>query len=360
MHRYFGARQEKDQTLSTLTSRRIDAPDDHAELFTSMYEQGITDGLPVIPPTEQYVERMINSVKLPAQQVIAAIPPDSEPATVEKLAICAVMAGCLPEYFPVVIAAIRALMDQQFNLLAVQATTNPVSPVLVINGPVRKRIGINSGRGCMGSGFRANATIGRAVRLALVNLGGARPGDVSKSIHGMPGRFTFCFGELEEDSPWDPLHVDLGYQRDQSTVTVFGGQGTQNFYAGFRKPESIVHMVADGMACYGNNGYIMCAGNPLLVLTPGHAKVFADHGWSKKRVKQALFERTSIPLSQVAEEPCLSNPHYREWDRSRSIQLCRTADDIVILVAGGPEAYHITYIPSFGYTAMATAPIEVV
>lgn len=154
----------------------------------------------------------------------------------------------------------------------------------------------------MGSGFRANATIGRAVRLALVNLGGARPGDVSKSIHGMPRRFTFCFGEMEEDSPWDPLHVDLGYERAQSTVTVFGGQGTQKFYAGYRKPESIVHMVADGMACYGNNGYIMCAGNPLVVLTPGHARVFADHGWEKKRVKQALFERTIVPLSRVAKE----------------------------------------------------------
>ena len=324
-----------------------------------MYDEGITDGLPVIPPTEKYVERMIDYVKLPAHQVIASIPPESEPATVEKLAIAAVMAGCLPEYFPVVIAAIRALMERQFNLLAVQGTTNPVSPVLVINGPIRKRIGLNSGRGCMGSGFRANATIGRAVRLALVNLGGARPGEVSKSIHGMPGRFSFCFGEMEEESPWDPLHVDLGYDHEQSTVTVFGGQGTQNVYAGYRKPESIVHMVADGMACYGNNGYITGTGNPLVVLTSGHAKVFADHGWEKRRVKEALFERTTIPLSQVTEEKSLSNPHYRNWDRSRSIQLCQTPDDIVILVAGGPEAYHITYIPSFGYTAMATKQIDV-
>ena len=342
-----------------LASPRIEGPDDIAELFGDMVGKGLTDGLPVIPPLEKYVRAMIDHVGLPPDQVIANIPPEGGPATVEKLAVNAVMAGCLPEYFPVVIAAIRALAEPKYNLLGVQTTTNPVSPVLVVNGPIRRRIGIHCGRGCMGPGFRANATIGRAVKLALLNIGGCPPGDVSKSIHGYPGRFSFCFGELEEESPWEPFHVELGYRREQSTVTVFGGQGTQNLYACFLTPESIVHMVANGMACYGNNGYLRGTGNPVVVFSPGHARIFAEHGWDKARIKKELFPRTLIPLSGLPEEKQISHPIYNDWDRSRSIQLCRRPEDIAILVAGGPEAYHVTYIPSFSSTEMVTQLIEI-
>ena len=345
--------------LSALTSTRIDGPDDIYALFGDMCAQGITDGLPVIPPTEKYVRAMVDYVGLPANREIAVIPPEGGMATVEKVAVNAVMAGCLPEYFPVVIAAIKALAEPRYNLLGVQTTTNPVSPVLVINGPIRNSIGVACGRGCMGNGFRANATIGRAVKLALRNIGGCIPGDVSKSIHGMPGRYSFCFGELEEESPWQPFHVEMGYPPEQSTVSVFGGQGTQNLYACFLTPESIIHMVADGMRCYGNNGYLRGSGNPVVVISPGHAKVFAQHGWNKAKIKQELFKHTYIPLSQVAAEPQLSHPHYGDWDRSRRIPLCRQAEDIVILVAGGAEAYHVTYIPSFGSTDMVIQAIDI-
>lgn len=344
--------------MTLLTSPRLEGPDDMAALFSDMYGKGITDGLPVIPPREEYVQAMIAQVKLPPDQIIAIIPPEGGPATVEKLAANAVMAGCLPEYFPVVIAAIRALAEPRYNLLGIQTTTNPVTPVLVVNGPIRREIGIHAGRGCMGPGFRANATIGRAVKLALLNIGGCPPGDVSKAIHGFPGRFTFCFGELEEESPWQPLHVELGFQRQDSTVTVFGGQGTQNLYACFRRPESIVHMVADGMACYGNNGYMRGSGNPLVVFSPGHAQVFAEHGWDKTRIREELFQRTLVPLAGIAEERQLSHPVYHDWDASRSIPLCREAGDIMIVVAGGPEAYHVTYIPSFASTDRVTCKID--
>lgn len=344
---------------SALASARIEGLDDIAQFFGDLYGKGLTDGLPVIPPLEKYVRAVIDYVGLPPEQLIATIPPEGGPATVEKLAINTVMAGCLPEYFPVVIAAIRALAEPRYNLLGVQTTTNPVAPVLVVNGPVRKQIGIHCGRGCMGPGFRANATIGRAVKLALLNIGGCPPGDVSKSIHGFPGRYTFCFGELEEESPWEPFHVELGYQREQSTVTVFGGQGTQNLYACFLTPESIIHMVADGMACYGNNGYLRGTGNPVVVFSPGHAGIFAEHGWDKARIKKELFQRTLIPLAQIADERQLSHPIYNDWDRSRSIQLCRKPEDIVILVAGGPEAYHVTYLPSFSSTDRVTQMIEI-
>ena len=330
-----------------LTSKRINGPDDIAALFTYMCEQGMTDGLPVIPPLEQYVMAMIEYVGLPADQLIAVIPPGGGMATVEKLAVNSVMAGCLPEYFPVVIAAIKAASDPRFNLLGIQTSTNPAAPVLVVNGPIRNQIGVACGRGCMGSGFRANATIGRAVRLALRNIGSCWPGDVAKSTHGFPGRFTFCFGELEEESPWEPFHVEMGFRSEQSTLSLFAGQGTQSMYASFDKPEGIVHMAAQGMRCYGNNGYLRVAGTPVLVITPGHARIFAAAGWDKKRIKQELFRLTPIPLSEISEERQASRPIYEDWDQRRSVNLCHSAENIVILIAGGTEPYHLTFIPAF-------------
>ena len=317
------------------------------EFFTHITRLGITDGLPVIPPTPARVAEMVDYVRREPGEIIGIIPPGGGAATVETLAVNAVMAGCMPQYFPVIIAAVEAVCEPAFDLLGIQTTTNPVTPVIVVNGPIRNQIGIHCGRGCMGPGFRANATIGRAVKLALMNIGACLPGDASKSIHGYPGRFTFCFGEAEEESLLVPLHVERGYSRDQSTVAVFGGQGTQSMYASFTKPEGIVHMVADGMRCYGNNGYLRGIGTPVVVVTPGHARIFAEAGWDKARIRQELFKLTPIPLSQVSTERQVAHPIYENWDRSRDLQVCKSADNIVILVAGGPEPYHLTYIPGF-------------
>lgn len=343
--------------MAALKSRKLHGPQDVGGLFTDMVRRGYTDGLPVIPPTERAVRAMIDYVGLASDERIVLIAPRQGAATVEKLAINAVMAGCLPEYFPVVIAAVKAITQPQFNLLGVQATTAAASPVLIINGPIRNAIDINCRRGCMGPGFRANATIGRAVRLILLNIGGGKPGEVDKANHGMPGKFTFCFGELEEETPWQPLHVDHGYESEQSTVTAVAGLGTQPLHATFRTPESVIHMVADGMACYGN-GYLRGTGNPVVVFTPGFGRMFAEHGWTKKRVQEELFERTKIPLSRLPQERQLANPVYSDWERSRSIQLCREPDDILIVIAGGPEAYQVTYISVFPSSLMAISRID--
>ena len=338
---------------------RIDVPDDPAELFDFMVEAGYTDGLPVIPPTERYVRAMIDYVGRPGDEVVAVIAPEGGIATVEKLAINAVMAGCRPEYFPVVIAAVRAVADPAFDLLGIQTTTNPVAPMIVINGPVRARIGIACGRGCMGSGFRANATIGRAVRLALRNIGACPPGEVSKSIHGMPGRFTFCFGELEEASPWPPYHVERGFEAQQSTVSVFGATGTLNIWNGFTTPEAILHMLADAMRHYGANGYLRSTSIPVVVMGPGHARIFGDAGWDKTRIKRALYEMTALPLARIPAERQISRPAYEGRDRSESINLCRSPEDIVVLVAGGPEPYHMVYVPGFTHPeSLITYPVE--
>ncbi len=342
--------------MSGLASKRFRVHGDVRAVFDDMYKRGLTDGLPVIPPTAEAVQEMLDHAGLEAGQPIAEVPPKCAVATAEKVAINAVMAGCLPEYFPVVVAALKAVVQPGFNLLSIQTTTNPASPVLVVNGPIRARLDINCGRGCMGPGWRANATIGRALHLVLLNIGDCPPGDVDKAIHGMPGKFTFCFGELEEESPWDPLHVEMGYQREQSTVTAFAGQGTQNLYATLQQAENIIHMLADGMRCYGNNDFFRATGSPLVVITPGHAKVFASQGWDKPRIKAALFERTQIPRAYIPEtQP--SGPVYADYPPERMCQIARRPEDIRIVVAGGPEAYHITYIPSFGTNDACTAEI---
>ena len=344
--------------MAALTSQRFQAPSDFGAVFSDMYRRGFTDGLPVIPPTAEAVQALLDYAGVEPGRLVGILPPEGGPATAEKLAINAVMAGCLPEYFPVVIAAVQAIADPKFNLLGIQTTTNPVGPVLVVNGPIRAQLDINCARGCLGPGRRSNATIGRAVRLAMLNIGGCPPGDVDKAIHGMPGKFSFCFGELEEESPWDPLHVERGFERQQSTVTAFGGQGTQNIYAAFLEPENLIHMLADAMAVYGNNGYLRAVGNPLVIFSPGHANIFAQAGWSKARIRQELFERTLIPRSYIPKQAQLSRPIYTDYPPERMCQLCNAPEDIVIVVAGGPEAYHFTYVPSFGTTEMSSALID--
>ncbi len=327
-------------------------------VFDDMYRRGFTDGLPVIPPTEDAVRQMLEAGGVEPSQLIAVLPPEGGPATAEKIAINSVMAGCRPEYFPVVLAAIRAVADPKFNLLGIQTTTNPVGPVLIINGPVRNSLDINSGRGCLGTGWRANATIGRALRLCMLNIGGCAPGDVDKAIHGMPGKFSFCFGEAEEESPWEPFHVENGFARDESTVTAVAGQGTQNIYAAFHDPVAIITMVADAMAVYGNNGYLRAEGNPLVIFTPGHARIFADAGWTKKRIRAELFERTKIPRGRIPRAVQLSKPIYLDFDDSRLCLLCPDEDSILIVVAGGPEPYHVTYVPNFGTTLFSIEKIQ--
>ena len=336
----------------------LDLPDDPLAFFDRIEALGLTDGLPVIPPLPAYVDQMLAAAGLPADEPVASVPPEGSVATVAKLAVSAVMAGCRPEYFAVVVAAMRALATPRYNLLAVQTTTNPVTPVLVVNGPVRTRIGLACGRGCLGNGFRANATIGRAIKLALLNLGGCTPGEVSKATHGFPGRYAFCFGELEEQSPWLPMSTDLGHDAGRDTVTVFAAQGTQSVYACFLQAESILHMLADGMRCYGNNGYRRSTGNPVVVLSPGHARIFHEQGWDKPRIREALWRMTHIPLAQMNTEPQLSPSAYDALeDGSGSVALCARPEDIAIVVAGGPEAYHLTYLPSFSSSDTVTVAI---
>jgi hypothetical protein len=343
-----------------LISRRHEVPDDPEAVFEYALAQGWSDGLPLIPPTPERVERMLAATSRDPQSVVARLDPRQGEATVERIAINVVMAGCAPEYLPVVLAAIEAVADPAFNLNGIQATTNPVGPLLIVSGPIRARIGINSGRNALGPGCRANATIGRAVRLCLINIGGGVPGEVDKAILGMPGKYTFCLGENEEESPWEPLHVERGLRSEESAVTAVGAQGTNNVLILSGHAEDALALAADAMATMGNNNVLLGAGNPVVFFSPGHARQFVAQGFATKRaVREFLFQRARIPIDRFPPREVLPTKPLRERAIvDGAVCAIREPDDLLVVVAGGPEPYHITYCPSFGETLAVTKRIE--
>ena len=345
--------------MAPLVSRRYEVPEDPEAIFEWALAQGWSDGLPLIPPTPERVERMLAATSHEPQSVMVRLDPRQGEATVEKVAINAVMAGCAPEYLPVVLAAVETVGDPGFNLNGIQATTNPVAPLLIVNGPIRQRIGINSGRNALGPGCRANATIGRALRLCLLNIGGGVPGEIDKAILGMPGKYTFCLGENEEESPWEPLHVERGFAPGDSTVTAVGVQGTNNILILSGRAEDALLLTADAMATMGNNNVLLGGGNPVVFFSPGHARQFVEQGFATKRaVRQFLFEHARIPINRFPPHEVLPTKPMRERAIINDVVCAiREPNDLLLAVAGGPEPYHITYCPSFGDTLAVTKRI---
>ena len=283
---------------ATLGSRRIRLPagDDP---FEFMAAQGLDDGLPVVPPTEERVLRMLQGTTRPASEVVAHVPPNLAPATVEKVAVNAVMAGCRPEYLAVVIAATEAACTDAFNLHGVLATTYFATPVIVVNGPIRHEIGLNCGGNLFGQGFRANATIGRALQLLVRNVGGGRPGGVDMSTLGQPGKFTCCVGENEEESGWEPLHVERGFAPNASTVTLFAGEAPRairdQLSRTARSLGASIGLCLDAMA----HPKLHHMGEVLLVVSPEHARTFARDGYSKTDLRARIQEVTARPLREL-------------------------------------------------------------
>jgi len=271
-----------------LSARRIEigAAEDEIE---AMYERGWSDGLPLVPPTEERVLRMLQGTARDPKEVVGLAPPDLAPATVEKIAINAVMAGCKPEYLPVVLAAVEAVLDERFAMHGVLATTMFVGPVLVVNGPVRRQIGMNARGNALGQGNRANATIGRAVQLVIRNVGGGRPQEVDRATLGNPGKYTYCFAEDEEGSCWEPLSVERGLAAGVSAVTAFAGYGLQGVVdQKSRTPESLSRNFAECLkAIYSVKLAPAC--DAILVVCPEHERVYREAGWSKQRVYEELY-----------------------------------------------------------------------
>jgi hypothetical protein len=335
--------------------------DEVQELFLA---RGWTDGLPVIPPTEARVEAMLSGVAIDRSASIGSIPPLRGEATVELIAANAVMAGCDPSYMPVIVAAVRAVLDPAFNLFGVQPTTHPAAPLLVVNGPAIERLDLNAGAGAFGPGRRANATIGRALRLILMNVGGARPGELDKATLGHPGKYSYCIAENEGASPWGPLHVERGFAPEDSTVTVIPAEAPHNINDHTsRTGEGLLMSVAGAIAQAGanNNWY---DGDILLVLSPEHAHTLAADGFTKEAVKEYVFEHARTPMATWSEDqqeirfrrkwPDL----YRDADAAQTlIPIVRSPERVNVIVAGGPGK-HSMHIPTIGIGVSVTRRID--
>ena len=290
--------------------------DETEDLIEACYENGWTDGLPVVPPTPERVEGMLSGTDRDPDELIAAVPPKWGRATVEKVAINAVMAGCKPAYLPLILTAVEAMTNEQFNLHGVQVTTSHVGPMLVVNGPVRKQLEINDGFNLFGQGYRANATIGRALRLICTNIGGALPGELDRAAFGHAGKYTCCIAEKEEASPWDAMHVDRGFQADDSTITVFAAAGPQTVNDhGSNTAESILNTISENIAAPGNS-----SGETLLVIGVEHAKTISEDGFSKADVRRYIADTTQ---------------QY-------------SAEDLLLMVAGGPAGRWTIVVPGWG------------
>ena len=338
------------------------APDDLLEFQSFMMERGWGDGLPLIPATAERVAAMLAATRRPAGEVVAVLPPRLGRATVERVAINAVLAGALPEHLPVILAAVEAVGQAAFNLQAVQTTTHPCSPLIIVNGPIAGRLGINGAGNALGQGHRANAVIGRALRLALQNVGGARPGHEDRATQGHPGKYSYCVAENEAASPWAPLSVDRGFAPDVSTVTVCGSEAPHNINDhGSSTPDGILTTVAGTAAVVGSNN-IYLGGEPLVILGPEHAATVAGGGWSKDDFKRALWERAQVPLSRFdpsnIERFAVIHPAgFKDRPPETRAPIARQWSDIMIVVAGG-AGKHSVFVPTFGATRSVTRRIE--
>ena len=276
-----------------LQSREIDiaGADDPME---ACYERGWSDGLPVVPPTPVRVLRMLKGTERKPDDVVGLMPPDLVPCTVEKVAINAVMAGCKPEYMPVVLAAVEAALIDEFGMHGLLCTTMFAGPLVLVNGPAARHIGMNSGVNCLGQGNRANASIGRALQLVVRNVGGGWPGEIDRATMGTPGKYTFCFAEAE-DSEWDSLAQERGFAADQSVVTLFAAEGVQAIVdQKSRTPESLARSFALSLRSVDHYKLVM-HGDAMLVISPEHCRVFTDAGWSKARLHEELAKLLTLP-----------------------------------------------------------------
>ncbi len=322
-----------------------------------------TDGMPIVPPTVDLVDGLIAASGRPADEVVARLAPRFGAATIERIAANAAMAGCRPEVMPLLVTAVEAVADPAFNLPGVQATTHPCGVLVLVSGPAAAHAGISGGEGCLGPGQPGNQSVGRAMRLILMNIGGGIPGTTDRSCQGSPAKLAYCLTENLADSPWAPFHVEEGWSDDDSTVTVLAVEGPHNIQDHFsRTPEGILDTVGASLRNVGCNnfahsiaalrGTIGDEWSPRMVVVfgPEHARTAAATGLGKAAIRRSLWERATIPWAEVP----------REWRDGlapvATVPVARRAEEIVILVAGG-TGKHSCWMPSMGSTSMVTRPV---
>jgi hypothetical protein len=345
-------------TPTAAATTTIELADDWEAVNDHFLAEGWSDGLPIVPPTHARVRRFVEASRREPAAVVAVLPPAMGIATVEKVAVNAVMAGCRPEYMPLLCTALEAVSDPAFNGHTIQVSSNPVGVLVVVNGPIRRTLDIAVGANCMGNGARANTTIGRAVRLLLVNVGGSVVGTIDKACHGFPGKISFCFGENEEASPWPPLHAERGFARDDSTVTVVGAQGTSNILVhGNQTAADLLPTLAHGMINAGANNFALGPGEPMLVLNPGHAQALAADGVDRAALREYVFLHARVPIDWYpprAQEASFM----AERTIDGRVPITDRPERIMVVVAGAPGS-HSTFIPTFAETTAVTRRIEV-
>jgi hypothetical protein len=313
--------------------------------------RGWTDGLPIVVPTSARVKEMVRFGDRAAHDVLGEVDPLKGLASVEKVAANAVMAGCRPEYFPVVLAAVEAVLDPAFNMRGVQTTDENVAPMIVVSGPITRKLNLNTSFGALGPGWQANATIGRAIRLVMLNIGGGRAGTVSFAGLGQPGRYTLCLAENESQSPWPPLHVEAGLAPGANAVTVTRVETLINVTGGLEEIASVMGTAASAFQ-------IMWSGRPTVIIAPATAQQLAKRGMSKDDVRRWLYANGRWPTDQWRKSwfktQLVADDNWPEWVREAAandaIPAVEKPDDIVIVVAGGniPIPQHV-YGPSWGF-----------
>ncbi len=340
----------------------IDTTDEWYGLQRDLLNRGWGDGLPLVPPTEARVAAMVAGARLPKEHIVGVVAPSMGVATVELIAANAVMAGCKPEHMPVLVAAVQALVEPQFNLYGCQATTHCVAPLLIVSGPLADKLNIHGGSGMFGPGPWANGVIGRAVRLILLNIGGAKPGEIDKATMGHPGKFTYCIAENEAASPWPSLRIERGFGADVSTVTVVGGEAPHNI----NDHESItagglLTTVCGSMAEAGQNT-VYYNGEPLLILGPEHAATIAAEGLSKDDVKRHIYDNARIPMTRFSHEIVERRfwrrlpIRYRNTPPDVMVTIAQRPEDVMVMVGGG-AGKHSMWVPTFGATRSVTRAI---
>ncbi len=301
------------------------------DVFETLYARGVTDGLPVVVPTAARVEAAVEASGRPRDGLVGLVAPKLGRATVEKVAINAVMAGCRPEYMPAVIAAVEAICDPAFALVGISGTTDAVAPLLILNGPIRSKLDVNSGAGVFGPGWRANATIGRAVRLVWQNVGGAAAGGISMSTFSQTGRYSYCIGENEEESPWEPLHVEHGFAADDSTVAAIAAEAPQVV------ANTMGRTAREILATIARSGVVIASethaglGDTVLVIGPEHARTIAADGWSKEAARQFVWEQTQADVG------------------GHGVTKFRAPANVRIVVAGGTAGRFSAWIPGWPF-----------
>ena len=333
----------------------IDIPDDPIAILDAFTERNWADGLPIIAPTAERVSAILDGRD--GAKNLGIMPPLWRQVTLEKLAVNAVMAGCEPRAFPIILAAVEAMLDRAFNLYGVQATTHPVAPLLVVNGAYGRQIGLHGGSGCFGPGFRANATIGRAIRLILLNVGGAWPGRYDMATQGSPAKFSYCIAENEAASPWGPL-------AEGDTVTVYGGEPPHNVNDHVSTTASgILTTVCDTAVSLGSNvGWYFSQSQLLVVLGPEHARTIADDGFTRADVQRFVYEHARLPLGRLKLAGMWGMHDWPAWmnavaDPDALMPQVPSPDDVFVAVAGG-SGKHSAVIPNCTFSRAVSRPIK--